>query len=113
MLEHTLDHPGLGRIRGIEKPALVTQFLGVQYAILGDRFSRGKLLETLPVNQVRCSGDDYDATKSGQVRLFSALLKFDIESISIRHYSKCSANNPFSGPFLRLPPTHMRSNSRS
>jgi len=39
-----LSHPSLGRIRGIRRSENVVQYLGVQYATLKDRFSRGDLL---------------------------------------------------------------------
>lgn len=45
MLIVELDHPRIGRIRGIQRADNVKQFLGIQYATLKDRFSRGTLRE--------------------------------------------------------------------
>jgi len=52
-----LDHPQIGPIRGISPGGGVSQYLGIQYATLVNRFCRGQSLEsyTTPV----------DATKLG------------------------------------------------
>jgi carboxylesterase type B len=42
------QHPTIGSIRCLTRDGDVLQFLGVQYATLRDRFSRGELLETYP-----------------------------------------------------------------
>jgi carboxylesterase type B len=55
-----LEHPTIGRIRGINRIQDVTQFLGVQYATLRDRFSRGELIE-----QYNKSDAPLDATTHG------------------------------------------------
>jgi len=39
----TLHHPTIGRIRGMRRSPEVDQYLGIQYATLKDRFSRGEL----------------------------------------------------------------------
>lgn len=59
-MEHVmLDHPKLGRLRGTKKNG-VNQYLGVKFASLKDRFSRGELLcEPRPV------AGHIDATKYG------------------------------------------------
>ena len=42
----TTDHSTIGGIRGLKRSKQVTQYLGVQYATLKDRFARAELVET-------------------------------------------------------------------
>lgn len=56
----TINHPTIGLVRGIQRLSKVSQFLGIQYATLRDRFSRGELLQEYP-----SSADALDATKLG------------------------------------------------
>lgn len=65
MSNHVLEHPVLGPVRGITKTAAVTQYLGIQYARLKDRFSRGEILLKPPSDHSRLFGNVLDATKSG------------------------------------------------
>jgi carboxylesterase type B len=41
-----LDHPTIGSLRGIQQSSEIEQYLGIQYATLADRFSRGTLVES-------------------------------------------------------------------
>lgn len=66
MLYQTKQHPTIGPIRGLNKIPTVVQFLGVQYATLKDRFSRGVLLETYDSGNFNEDGV-LDATKLGCV----------------------------------------------
>ncbi|KAK5061076.1 hypothetical protein LTR84_007617 [Exophiala bonariae] len=69
MADPTIEHPLLGSILGVKKSEEVVQFLGIQYATLKDRFSRGVLLRSLtrmPGNNV---ASVFDATKSGPIPL--------------------------------------------
>ncbi len=78
-----MQHSTIGPIRGVIKVPGITQFLGVQYATLRDRFAQGELLESYPSDHVRIQGGVFDATAIGYV--------------------------PFLWPFLRLTPeTHRR-----
>ncbi|KAE8383735.1 Alpha/Beta hydrolase protein [Aspergillus bertholletiae] len=43
---NTIQHPTIGRIKGISRIPGVSQFLGIQYATLSSRFSRGEMLES-------------------------------------------------------------------
>lgn len=52
------NHPKLGTIRGITKTNRISQYLGVRYALLKDRFSRGEI-------QKSYSGPVLDATNYG------------------------------------------------
>ncbi|OQE42964.1 hypothetical protein PENCOP_c003G00472 [Penicillium coprophilum] len=62
----TKQHPTIGPIKGLNKVPTVIQYLGVQYATLKDRFSRGVLLESY--NSGHFNGDRVlDATKLGPV----------------------------------------------
>lgn len=54
------SHPNLGKILGVRRSETVVQYLGVQYATLKDRFSRGELLSRLTDHDV-----EVDATKHG------------------------------------------------
>ena len=56
----TINHPTIGPLKGIKRFPKVTQFLGVQYATLKDRFARGELLVQYP-----SAWDILDATKFG------------------------------------------------
>ena len=60
MSYHEIDHPTIGRIRGLRKSEDVVQFLGVRYANVKDRFSRGVLCE-----YAQGSNGLLDATKIG------------------------------------------------
>lgn len=55
-----LIHPTLGRIAGIRRSESVVQYLGIQYATLKDRFSRGEL-----VTHSTDYALELDATKHG------------------------------------------------
>lgn len=57
-----LNHSTIGPIRGISRIPNVTQFLGVQYAKLRDRFSRGQLIENYPK-----TSQPLNATEHGQI----------------------------------------------
>lgn len=50
-----LDHPTIGSLRGVQQSPEVDQYLGIQYATLPDRFSRGNLVESYaaPVDATR------------------------------------------------------------
>ena len=61
MKTHVLEHPLLGRIKGVQKTDTVVQYLGLQYATLKDRFARAELA----VGQQGGDGDVIDATKHG------------------------------------------------
>ncbi|KAL3464916.1 Alpha/Beta hydrolase protein [Aspergillus heterothallicus] len=66
MSYHLKDHPTIGRIRGISKVPGVVQYLGVQYATLADRFSRGVLLDSYTCED---PSRVLDATKLGPIPL--------------------------------------------
>lgn len=51
----------IGQIQGLNKVPGVNQYLGIQYAALKDRFSRGELIETYPHDGI------LDGTKLGYV----------------------------------------------
>lgn len=65
MSGHVLEHPSIGAIRGLTKSADVTQYLGVQYACLKDRLSRGELLLSPPPYHPRRADNVLDATRNG------------------------------------------------
>ncbi|KAJ9632940.1 hypothetical protein H2204_007508 [Knufia peltigerae] len=65
MSEHVLAHATIGPIQGISKTAAVTQYLGIQYASLKDRFARGELLLSPPNDHPQRAGKVLDATKPG------------------------------------------------
>lgn len=65
MSGHTIEHPLLGAIRGVKKSKEVVQYLGIRYASLKDRFSRGVLLDLLTSFSGNNSSSVFDATKSG------------------------------------------------
>ncbi|KEF53158.1 uncharacterized protein A1O9_10606 [Exophiala aquamarina CBS 119918] len=69
MSHHTIEHPLLGTILGVQKSEEVVQFLGIQYATLKDRFSRGVLLKSLTGIRGSHSATFFDATKSGPIPL--------------------------------------------
>ena len=56
----TFYHTTIGRIHGVSKTPGVDQYLGIQYATLQDRFSRGEMLYSYPDGEL-------DATKLGYV----------------------------------------------
>ena len=60
-MEELINYPTIGPIRGVQQSPNVTQFLGVQYATLKDRFARGELLRDYPSKSSR----PMDATKFG------------------------------------------------
>lgn len=65
----TFVHPRIGRVVGVGKESgAVTQFLGLKYANLKDRFAEAQL--------VGYSGKGLDATKYGCVLCFWALVFF-------------------------------------
>ncbi|PLB35005.1 Alpha/Beta hydrolase protein [Aspergillus candidus] len=66
MSYQTKQHPTIGPIRGLNKVPTVVQYLGVQYATLKDRFSRGVLLETYNRDYLNEDGV-LDATKLGPI----------------------------------------------
>lgn len=68
-----LKHPSIGPIRGIRKLPGVTQYLGVQYGLLQDRFSRGELLESYPSDHSRVRDGVFDATRTSYVSSFSSI----------------------------------------
>ncbi|KAK4171979.1 putative carboxylesterase [Triangularia setosa] len=67
-----LQHPTVGPIRGAKKVDGVTQFLGVQYATLKDRFSRARLLKSFPSDHSRVRYGVFDATKIEPIPLTPA-----------------------------------------
>ncbi|KAK4207424.1 putative carboxylesterase [Rhypophila decipiens] len=67
--EPVLAHPTIGTIRGIKRLPNVIQYLGVQYAALQDRFSRGRLLESYPSDHARIQDGAHDATRIGPIPL--------------------------------------------
>jgi hypothetical protein len=64
LARHILEHSSVGCIQGISKIQEVTQYLGIQYATLKDRFSRGKLKQ-----YSSAAGSILDATTYGYVQL--------------------------------------------
>ena len=66
------EHPSIGPIRGIGKVPGVTQFLGVQYATLKDRFSRAELINSYPTKHSRVQNGILDATKIAAIPLSPA-----------------------------------------
>ncbi|KAK4199004.1 putative carboxylesterase [Triangularia verruculosa] len=67
-----LQHPTVGPIRGVKKVDGVTQFLGVQYATLKDRFSRAELLKSYPSDHPRLRYGVFDATTIAAIPLSPA-----------------------------------------
>ncbi|KAJ9151287.1 Sterol esterase [Pleurostoma richardsiae] len=63
----TLHHPTIGRIRGMRRSPEVDQYLGIQYATLKDRFSRGELPQYDPSD----TDGALNATKFGPLPLSS------------------------------------------
>ncbi|KAK1777632.1 Alpha/Beta hydrolase protein [Copromyces sp. CBS 386.78] len=57
-----LSHPTIGPIRGIRRVDGLAQFLGVQYAVLRDRFARGELLKAYASDHPRIREGVFDAT---------------------------------------------------
>lgn len=68
-----LRHQSIGPIRGVNKLEGVTQFFGVQYATLAERFARAELLKSYPPEHTRVTDGIFDATSIGYVasQLFS------------------------------------------
>ncbi|EWZ84230.1 hypothetical protein FOCG_11821 [Fusarium oxysporum f. sp. radicis-lycopersici 26381] len=62
LASHILEHPSIGCIQGISKLQEVTQYLGIQYATLKDRFSRGELKQ-----YSSAAGSILDATTYGPI----------------------------------------------
>lgn len=62
MTHHEVCHPKIGRIRGLLASEGVAQFLGIRYAALKDRFSRGILCDYSPGGE-----EILDATTVGSV----------------------------------------------
>ncbi|KAF9894102.1 hypothetical protein FE257_009075 [Aspergillus nanangensis] len=58
------QHSTIGPIRGIKHPSGVIQYLGIQYATLNDRFSRGELRK-----QYNLAGRELNATELGPIPL--------------------------------------------
>ncbi|KAJ5636954.1 Alpha/Beta hydrolase protein [Penicillium longicatenatum] len=71
MAYQTKQHPTIGPIKGLNNVPTVVQYLGVQYATLKDRFSRGVLLETYDRGYLNRDGV-LDATKLGPIPLSPA-----------------------------------------
>ncbi|KAK5659820.1 hypothetical protein OQA88_1032 [Cercophora sp. LCS_1] len=67
MSEHktVLEHPTIGRVRGVSRVPDVVQYLGLKYATLSDRFARSELLESYSPNE----DGVLDATKIGPIPL--------------------------------------------
>lgn len=59
------QHATIGPIKGLRKTPGVIQYLGVQYATLKDRFSRGELLQSYPASHLNKQGGVLNATKFG------------------------------------------------
>lgn len=78
-----LDHPTIGTIQGIRRIPHVNQFLGVQYATLRDRFSRGELIERYP-SRGSPIGLNLNATKHGPI-VISLPGAVDSEHMLIQH----------------------------
>lgn len=66
--DHIIQHPRLGLIRGLRYSDSVMSFLGIQYATLGDRFSRAQLVQPSPLMGEAVYNGVLDATKHGFVR---------------------------------------------
>jgi hypothetical protein len=66
-----LEHQNIGPITGVRASVLVSQYLGIQYASLEDRFSRGKLVEcyTGPVDATQIGCPPTSRRVRGLVRL--------------------------------------------
>ena len=58
----TIQHPTLGRLRGIEVNQNLIQFRSLPYASIKQRFARSQLLDRLPLQH---GENAYDATKVG------------------------------------------------
>lgn len=58
--QESTNHPTIGPIKGIQRFANITQFLGIQYGTLKDRYAQGELLE-----QYQPGPSALDATKLG------------------------------------------------
>ncbi|KAK4683063.1 hypothetical protein QC764_121820 [Podospora pseudoanserina] len=67
-----LQHPTIGPICGVVRKVGVTQFLGVQYATLKDRFSRAELLKSYPSDHPRVQYGIFDATTLAPIPLSPA-----------------------------------------
>lgn len=65
ILYEIIQHPTIGSIRGIKGSNRVNQYLGVQYAKLKDRFSRGKICQ---YDYIPSMDNVLDATKHGYER---------------------------------------------
>ncbi|KAJ5779251.1 Alpha/Beta hydrolase protein [Penicillium paradoxum] len=63
MSNETARHSTIARIQGINKVPGVTQYLGIQYATLKDRFSRGELIQSYAQDRI------LDARKLGPLPL--------------------------------------------
>ena len=59
------QHATIGAIKGLRKLPGVVQYLGVQYATLKNRFSRGELLRSYPPAHPNKQAGVLDATKLG------------------------------------------------
>lgn len=103
MSYQTKQHPTIGPIRGLNKVPTVVQYLGVQYATLKDRFSRGVLLETynrdylnedgvLDATKLGCVGDDlspYGQLINIYVGQFPRVLQMDVHGSKIYFSTRC------------------------
>lgn len=65
MLYETTQHKTIGPIKGVRRLPGVMQYLGIQYATLKDRFSRGELLESCHSDHPRKQEGVLDATRLG------------------------------------------------
>ena len=68
MSHHEIYCPKIGRIRGLRNSEDIVQFLGVRYANVKDRFSRGVLCE-----YAQGPNGLLDATKIGSDAYFDSL----------------------------------------
>lgn len=64
-LREITQHATIGPIKGLRKTPGVIQYLGVQYATLKDRFSRGELLQSYPASHLNKQGGVLNATRIG------------------------------------------------
>lgn len=59
MPDETAQRPTIGQVQGLTKVPGITQYLGIQYATLKDRFSRGELVDSYAQDRI------LDATNLG------------------------------------------------
>lgn len=73
------QHATIGPIKGLRKLPGVIQYLGIQYATLKDRFSRGELLLSYSLNHPNKEYGVLDATKLGYEASVSQPIIFSLK----------------------------------